>query len=76
VIAGSALTMVEGLKNLVNFGIAPETAVKMASSNPARILRLHRLGEISPGFFADLTLLSPDFTVIMSMVRGRFVFGA
>ena len=76
VIAGSSLTMVEGLKNLVDFGIALEIAVKMAASNPARILKLQQLGEISPGFFADLTLLSPDFNVIMSMVRGRFVFGA
>ncbi len=74
VIAGSSLTMVEGLKNLVEFGISLEIAVKMAASNPARILKFQRLGEISPGFFADLTLLSEDFTIIMSMVRGQFVY--
>ncbi len=76
VIAGSSLTMVEGLKNLVQFGIPLEVAVKMASPNPARILKLPRMGEISPGFFADLTLLSRDFAVRLSMVRGKFVFAA
>ena len=76
VIAGSSLTMVGGLKNLVNFGIPLEVAVKMASPNPARILRLPKRGEISPGFFADMTLLSKDFSVVMSMVKGKFVFAA
>jgi len=76
VIAGSSLTMVGGLRNLVNFGIPLEVAVKMASPNPARILRLPKRGEISPGFFADMTLLSKDFSVVMSMVKGKFVFAA
>lgn len=73
VIAGSSLTMVEGLKNLVEFGIPLEVAVKMASPNPARILRLYNKGEISPGFHADLTLLSQGFEVLANMVGGRFV---
>ncbi|HWR11079.1 MAG TPA: N-acetylglucosamine-6-phosphate deacetylase [Rectinemataceae bacterium] len=76
IIAGSSLTMLEGLKNLVHFGIPLEVAVKMASSNPARILKLPKRGEISPGFYADLAILSPDFSVIMNMVKGKFVFAA
>jgi len=73
VIAGSSLTMVEGLRNLVQFGVPLEVAVKMASPNPARILRLKRRGEISPGFLADLTMLNQDFSVMASMVSGAFV---
>lgn len=76
VIAGSSLTMAEGLRNLVQFGIPLEVAVKMAAPNPARILRLPRRGEISPGFNADLALLSPTFDVIMNMVGGKFVYSA
>ena len=76
VIAGSSLTMVEGLKNLVSYGIPLEVAVKMASPNPARILRLQRTGEISPGYFADLTVLDKEFAVRSAMVRGRFVYSA
>jgi N-acetylglucosamine-6-phosphate deacetylase len=74
VIAGSSLTMIEGLKNLTQFGIPLEVAVKMAAPNPARILRLPRMGEISPGFHADLAMLSGDFHVEASMVRGKFVW--
>ena len=76
VIAGSSLTMSEGLRNLVAFGIPLEVAVKMASSNPARILKLQRMGEISPGYFADLTVLGKDLSVRFSMVRGKFVYSA
>jgi N-acetylglucosamine-6-phosphate deacetylase len=74
VIAGSSLTMVEGLRNLVAYGIP--IAVKMASPNPARILKLQLMGEISPGYFADLTVLDKDFAVRLAMVRGRFVYAA
>jgi len=76
VIAGSSLTMLSGLSNLVQFGIPLEEAVKMASSNPARILRLPKRGEISPGFYADLAILSRDFSVIINMVKGKFVHTA
>ncbi|TXT49915.1 MAG: hypothetical protein FD137_494 [Spirochaetes bacterium] len=47
----------------------------MAAPNPARILRLKRRGEISPGFQADMTLLTREFAVVASMVRGEFVYG-
>jgi N-acetylglucosamine-6-phosphate deacetylase len=68
--------MLSGLSNLVQFGIPLEVAVKMASSNPARILKLPKRGEISPGFYADLAILSRDFSVIMNMVKGKFVHAA
>lgn len=73
VIAGSSLTMMEGVRNLVEFGIPLEQAVKMASSNPARILRLRGQGEISPGFVADLTVFSADFEAKACMVHGKFM---
>jgi N-acetylglucosamine-6-phosphate deacetylase len=75
VIAGSSLTMLDGLRNLVSYGIPIEVAVKMAAPNPARILHLKRRGEISPGFQADMTLLTREFEVVASMVRGEFVYG-
>ncbi len=50
VIAGSSLTMIEGVLNLVRFGVPLESAVKMASANPARIFGLRRRGMISPGY--------------------------
>ncbi|MCE5256638.1 MAG: N-acetylglucosamine-6-phosphate deacetylase [Spirochaetaceae bacterium] len=74
VIAGSSLTMLEGLRNLVSYGISLESAVKMASSNPARIHKIGKRGELSPGFIADLTIMSRSFEVMATMVNGKFVF--
>jgi N-acetylglucosamine-6-phosphate deacetylase len=76
VIAGSSLTMLKGLKNLVQFGVPLEEAVKMASSNPSRILGLGKRGVISPGYKADLTIMSENFEVQACMVGGRFVYNA
>ncbi len=73
VIAGSALTMLEGLRNLVGYGIPFEKAVKMASSNPARIIGLGKRGVLSPGYAADLTVLDRDFGVLACLVGGKFV---
>lgn len=74
VIAGSSLTMIEGLANLVSYGISLESAVKMASSNPARIHKFDRRGELSPDYIADLTIISPNFDVVATMVNGEFVY--
>ncbi|MDR3172454.1 MAG: N-acetylglucosamine-6-phosphate deacetylase [Treponema sp.] len=70
VIAGSALTMIRGVQNLVSFGFSLEDAVKTASSNPARIMRYSRKGSIIPGCDADLVVFDKDFSVRATMVGG------
>jgi len=70
VIAGSSLTMVEGVRNLIRFGVPLESAIKMASANPARIFTLHKRGLISPGYMADLVLCNEDFEVQMTVIKG------
>lgn len=54
VIAGSSLTMIRGIKNLVSFGFPLCDAVKCATANPARIMRYQRKGLIVPGFDSDV----------------------
>jgi len=73
VIAGSALTMIAGLKNLVSFGIPLETAVEMAAANPSRIIGLGKRGLIVPGYEADLVVFDEGFRVLASMAGGRFL---
>ncbi|MBL8966203.1 MAG: N-acetylglucosamine-6-phosphate deacetylase [Spirochaetaceae bacterium] len=73
VIAGSALTMIKGVANLSSWGIPLENAVEMAASNPARILALGKRGLLMPGYEADLVVFDKDFTVLASLVGGRFV---
>ena len=73
VIAGSALTMIQGIRNLVNFGLSLEDAVKTATSNPAQVMRYSNMGVIIPGHIADLTVFDKDFNIKLVMVGGEII---
>jgi N-acetylglucosamine-6-phosphate deacetylase len=73
VIAGSSLTMMKGVSNLVSWGVPVENAVEMGAANPARILGLGKRGLLVPGYEADLVVFNEDFSVLASMVGGTFL---
>jgi N-acetylglucosamine-6-phosphate deacetylase len=70
VIAGSALTMIRGVQNLVSFGFSLEDAVKAAGANPAQVMRYRQKGTIIPGNDADLTVFDKNFSVLATLVGG------
>lgn len=70
VIAGSSATMISGIKNLSSWGINLEQSLRMASSNPASILRMDKTGALIPGMLADITVLDDDFNIRMTIVAG------
>jgi N-acetylglucosamine-6-phosphate deacetylase len=70
VIAGSALTMIRGVRNLVHFGFSIEDAVKAATLNPARVMGYTRKGAIVPGRDADITVFDADFNVLLVIAGG------
>jgi N-acetylglucosamine-6-phosphate deacetylase len=70
VIAGSALTMIGGVENLVKFGFSLEEAVKAASSNPAAVMRYRNKGAIIPGYDADLVVFSRNFRILTVVAGG------
>jgi N-acetylglucosamine-6-phosphate deacetylase len=70
IIAGSALTMIRGIKNLVSFGFTPEDAVKTAGFNPAQVMRYQGKGAIIPGNDADLAVFDKEFNILAVMVGG------
>ena len=70
VIAGSALTMIRGVQNLVAFGFSLEDAVKTATCNPAQIMHYAKKGAIIPGYDADISVFDKDFTVQTVIVGG------
>jgi len=72
VIAGSSLTMMRGVENLVSWGTPVENAVEMAATNPARILGLGQRGLLVPGWEADIVVFDAAFRILASMVGGRF----
>ena len=71
VIAGSALTMIDSVKNIVSYGFRLEEAIHMASTNPARIMKQDNLGVIAPGYDADLVILSDKLKVKYTIIKGQ-----
>ena len=69
VIAGSGITMLKGIQNLVQFGFSLENAVKTASSNPARVMRYAGKGILAEGMDADIAVFNKDFT-LQAVIRG------
>lgn len=75
-LAGSVLTMDRALANFMDAsGWSLAHAWPTTSRTPAEALNLGpEFGNIRPGAWADLTLLTADLTVVATIVRGRVVF--
>ena len=70
VIAGSSLTMIKGVKNLVSWGVSIEDAVKMGSANAAAILNIPKLGSLIPGYAGDVVVFDRQYNVLMTVIGG------
>jgi N-acetylglucosamine-6-phosphate deacetylase len=73
VIAGSGLTMIRGIKNLVTGGFSMEDAIKTASLNPAKIMRYNNQGALIPGKLADITVFDKNFEIRYVMIGGKII---
>ena len=71
VIAGSALTMIDSVRNVVSYGFSIEQAVHMASANPARIMRQDHIGLIAPGYDADLVIFNKNLNILYTIIKGK-----
>jgi N-acetylglucosamine-6-phosphate deacetylase len=75
VLAGSTLTLDRAVKNMITLANVPVSeAIKMATLNPARVLRLKTKGEIKAGTDADIAILDRNFNVQSVMIRGELFF--
>jgi N-acetylglucosamine-6-phosphate deacetylase len=70
VLAGSSTSLFNCVKKATEFGIPFDTAVKMASENPARLLGVKK-GKIEEGYDADLLILSDDLEIQNVIVGGK-----
>ena len=60
-LSGSALTMLQAIKNCVNeVGISVEEGIRMASSYPAELLSNNNYGQLNVGQPANLVLMDDD----------------
>ncbi len=71
VLAGSALTMVEAVRNLVAVDVPLERALEAATSVPALILGDPLLGRIAVGGPADIVVLDDALEVVRTLVGGE-----
>lgn len=72
VIAGSSLTMIKGVENLVKLGgLSLQNAILMSSHNPARIMKIKNKGTILPGYDADIVIFDKDYQIQAVMVEGQ-----
>jgi N-acetylglucosamine-6-phosphate deacetylase len=75
-LAGSILSLDKAIKNMVTLiGVPLESAVKMATINPAKAVGLdNERGSLETGKWADVVFMSEDFRVELTMVEGRTVY--
>ncbi|HBG26934.1 MAG: N-acetylglucosamine-6-phosphate deacetylase [Planctomycetes bacterium GWF2_41_51] len=75
-LAGSGLTMDTAVRNAVSMlNIDLPLAVKMASTNPARVLKVdNHKGKIAEGYDADFVLMNDKFKVLQTWINGNSSF--
>jgi N-acetylglucosamine-6-phosphate deacetylase len=70
-LAGSGLTMDRAVRNAIKMlNVNVPLAIRMASTNPAQVLRLTAKGQIKEGFDADLVLLDNSLNVCTTWTGG------
>ncbi len=71
-IAASTSNLYDELKNVIRFGVPVKQAVKSATINPARAIRVdNETGSIQVGKLADLLVVDDEFNIVLVMVRGE-----
>lgn len=75
-LAGSILSLDVALRNLIAFtGCSLAEALPTVTTVPAGLLGLsEQRGQLTPGFAADLVLLSPELDVVMTVVEGGVAY--
>lgn len=74
-IAGSAMSILSGVQNLLRAGYPIKDVSKMVSYNPAKTLKIDdTTGRIKEGNYADLVILDKDYNVAYTFVNGDCVY--
>lgn len=70
---GSSLTLIQGIRNLISWGVPIDSAIQMATTNPARIYGINKVGSIIPEYKADLTVLDRNLQLKALFIGGNLV---
>jgi N-acetylglucosamine-6-phosphate deacetylase len=74
-LAGSTVSMIEAVRNLVELGAPLASALAAASAVPARIAGRPDLGTLEPGSYADVVVLDDALTIERVVADGTDVLG-
>ena len=56
-------------------GLSIQDAIKMATLNPARVLRIDsERGILSPGLKGDVVVFDENIKILMTVVEGKIVY--
>lgn len=70
-IAASTSNVYKELKNVISFGIPEKQAVKSATINPAKAIRVDdKTGSIEEGKLADILVVDKDYNIKLVIVKG------
>ena len=69
-LVGSNISMLDGFRNLISWGISLEQAILATSSNIAQYLNLPT-GKIEIGYNADFVILNHDLSLYKTIIRGQ-----
>jgi N-acetylglucosamine-6-phosphate deacetylase len=72
-LAGSALTMLDAVRNVHALGIGLEDALTAATAVPAGIVGRADLGRLAPGSRADVVVLDDNLEISRVLIDGRVV---
>lgn len=73
VIAGSALTLKQGVKNMIDFGFSTSDAIKFATANPARIMHYSKKGILAPSYDGDVVVVDKNFHVKLVVLSNETI---
>ncbi|NLK06994.1 MAG: N-acetylglucosamine-6-phosphate deacetylase [Spirochaetales bacterium] len=70
---GSALTMLQGLRNVVDWEVPIQQASQMSATNPARIYNFAKQGMLVPGYKADVVVLDENLQMKGLFIEGNLI---
>ena len=73
-LAGSCISLLTAVKNVISFGIPAESAVCAATEAAAKAIRCDSfVGSIEVGKFADMLVLDRDFNLLTTIIDGKII---
>ena len=70
-LAGSTLTMIRAVKNIVKIGEPLRDAIRMSTLTPSKAMGVKGIGKIAKGYKADFIILNKKLEVVETYINGK-----